>query len=130
MTPPAEPPPPAARFSDAERRLLLAQPRIGPGVVARLEALGIGSLDALQRHGIDLVVQAVCAHQGHISWANRRRPLAQALQQASRAQDATAAQARPAAVPAPRAAIAPGVTVLPGPGVAVARAQHAAAKLR
>ena len=130
MNPPATSAPPAARFSEAERRLLLAQPRIGPGVVARLEALGIGSLDALQRHGIDLVVHAVCTHQGHISWANRRRPLAQALLQASRASEAGATQAQPPIAVPQRPAFAPGVTVLPCHGVAVARAQRLAAKLR
>ena len=69
------------RFSDLERRLLLGQPRIGPQVLAQLEAVGIHSLAALRELGVPHAVGLACARVGTSAWANRRRALAQAVDQ-------------------------------------------------
>jgi hypothetical protein len=68
------------RFPEEERRRLLAQPGIGPTVIARLEAAGIHSLQALRSIGIRAVVDAVCAGLGSAAWSNRRRALERALE--------------------------------------------------
>lgn len=75
---------PAVKFPPVERKLLLNTPRIGPSVVARLEAMGIGSLSELRRRGVDNVVQAICAAAGNGAWANRRSALLQAAHLADR----------------------------------------------
>ena len=67
------------KFQDHERRMLLAQPGIGPMVIARIEATGIHSLDALQLAGVQLVVEKVCLGLGTVAWSNRSRALARAL---------------------------------------------------
>ena len=46
-------------FREHERRILLAQPGIGPTVIARIEATGIHSIDALRLTGVHLVVEMV-----------------------------------------------------------------------
>lgn len=71
----------AARgFSTDERRLLLSLPRIGPTVVARIEAQGVTSLQELQRRGVEQVVDEVCRQMCMRAWANRRSALAGALE--------------------------------------------------
>lgn len=60
--------------------MLLAQPGIGPTVIARIEATGIHSLDALQLAGVQLVVETVCLGLGTAAWSNRSRALARALE--------------------------------------------------
>jgi hypothetical protein len=67
------------RFSDAERRHLLAQPGLGPVVVQRLESAGVGSLDALRQRGVDRVIDLLCRSGGSVAWRNRRRALARAV---------------------------------------------------
>lgn len=67
-------------FDPADRARLLAMPRIGPGVLERLEAAGILSLEALRRVGVDRTVELVCHQVGRPCWANRRRSLARALE--------------------------------------------------
>lgn len=67
------------RFSDAERRHLLAQPGLGPVVVQRLESAGVSSLDALRQRGVDRVIDLLCRSGGSASWRNRRRALARAV---------------------------------------------------
>lgn len=69
----------APRFADHERRLLLAEPGIGPQVVQRLEGAGIHSLAQLRESGVPRAVMAVCSSVGSIGWANRRRPLERVL---------------------------------------------------
>lgn len=59
-------------FSDEERALLLRAPRIGPAVIDRLQAVGLDSLEALRRVGVDAAVERVCQHLGSTAWANRR----------------------------------------------------------
>jgi hypothetical protein len=68
-------------FAQEERRRLLAAPLLGPGVVHRLEQLGLDSFDKLRRIGVDAAVDEVCTLLGSRAWANRRDPLAQALRQ-------------------------------------------------
>lgn len=67
------------RFPAHERRLLLSLPRIGPTVVARIEALGIASLHDLRCRGVDGVVDEICRRMHTGAWANRRSALAGAL---------------------------------------------------
>jgi hypothetical protein len=69
------------KFQDHERRLLLAQPGIGPTVIARIEATGIHSLEALQLAGVPSVVERVCLSLGSAAWSNRRSALVRALAQ-------------------------------------------------
>lgn len=68
-----------AGFADAERRLLLNTPGIGPAVVERLEAVGITTLAQLQRLGGHEAAQRVCSHLGVPGWANRGNALQRAL---------------------------------------------------
>jgi hypothetical protein len=65
----------ASRFPAPERRQLLGEPGIGPGVVERLERAGIHSLAQLRRMGVARAVAAICASMGSGAWANRHRPL-------------------------------------------------------
>lgn len=67
-------------FVPAERARLLAMPHIGPGVLERLEAAGFDSVAALRQAGVDRVVDLVCRQVGRSCWANRRKPLARALE--------------------------------------------------
>ncbi|MBE0548454.1 MAG: hypothetical protein IH627_12575 [Rubrivivax sp.] len=55
--------------------MLLGIPRIGPTVIARLEAAGFDSIEALKQAGVPRVVQAVCDRMGAVGWANRQRAL-------------------------------------------------------
>lgn len=66
-------------FTDAERRLLLGSPGIGPGVISRLEALGYTSLGDIRQAGVDTVVARVCSGINTSAWANRRRALEKVL---------------------------------------------------
>jgi len=59
--------------------MLLAQPGIGPTVIARIEATGIHSLEALQLAGVQSVVEMVCLGLGTVAWSNRSRALERAL---------------------------------------------------
>jgi hypothetical protein len=67
-------------FPAHERRMLLAQHGIGPTVIARIEPAGIHSLDALQTAGVRLVVEGVCDRLGKVTWSNRSKALARALE--------------------------------------------------
>jgi type II secretory pathway component PulF len=69
------------RFEERERRLLLSQPGIGPTVIARMEAAGIHSLEALQSAGVPFVVAMVCDGLGTGAWSNRAKALSRALDQ-------------------------------------------------
>lgn len=66
-----------AGHSDLQR--LLRAPGVGPGVVQRLEQVGVRSLSDLVRRGVDPTVEAICAQTGHAGWANRRAALIRAL---------------------------------------------------
>jgi hypothetical protein len=68
------------KFQDHERRLLLSQPGIGPTVIARIEATGIYSIEALRLTGVQFVVEMVCLGLGTVAWSNRRSALARALE--------------------------------------------------
>jgi hypothetical protein len=61
-----------AQFHDHERRLLLAQPRIGPKVVDR---------DALRQLGVEQAVRLICSAVGSTAWVNRRSALERVLAQ-------------------------------------------------
>jgi len=76
------PPAPPAGFCQRDRALLLATPRIGPGVVERLEQAGFGSLEQMRRVGIEAVVARVCASFDMPGWTNRRSALSAALKAA------------------------------------------------
>jgi hypothetical protein len=86
-------------FPADERRLLLSLPRIGPTVVARIEAQGIASLRDLQNRGVERVVDEVCRRIRTRAWANRRSALAGALDALVRG-----APAEPTAQPTPATA--------------------------
>lgn len=70
------------RFDDSERRFLLQQRGIGDGLLARLEAMGIGSIDALASIGVDEIRLRLRAIHGCDAWGNRRRALLAAIQAA------------------------------------------------
>lgn len=67
-------------FRAHERLVLLAQPGIGPTVIARIEATGIHSMEALRLAGVHVVVETVCLGLGTAAWSNRRNALARALE--------------------------------------------------
>jgi hypothetical protein len=69
----------ATGFPERERRLMLAEPGIGPLVLDRLEREGIHSLAQLRETGVAQAVLAVCTSVGSIAFANRRRALERAL---------------------------------------------------
>ncbi len=77
-------PPERRRFSEPERRFLIAEPRIGAQVVDRLEQVGIHSIGHLRQMGAAAAVLAVCDRLGTIAWANRRQALEQALSRSAR----------------------------------------------
>jgi hypothetical protein len=68
------------RFSEAERRHLLASPRLGPTVVERLEQFGIASIETLRTLGVDTVVETLCQQGHHRAWMNRKRALLRAVE--------------------------------------------------
>jgi hypothetical protein len=68
------------RFNEAERRHLLASPRLGPTVVQRLEQSGIASIETLRALGVDRVVEALCQQGHNRAWMNRRRALLRAIE--------------------------------------------------
>ncbi|MEK8052863.1 hypothetical protein AACH10_21610 [Ideonella sp. DXS22W] len=68
------------RFPPSERGFLLAEPRIGQGVIERLEEVGVHSLAQLAALGPSVVVRRICEGQGSLAWSNRRRALERALQ--------------------------------------------------
>lgn len=70
-------------FDPEERKALLLIPRIGPGVIDRLEALGIDSAEKLSAIGVDETVQLVCRALGSPAWRNRHAALVEAAQQAN-----------------------------------------------
>jgi hypothetical protein len=69
----------AKTFTESERAVLLKAPRIGPGVVARLEQAGIYSLEMLRSMGVDAALQRFGSDPLASGLANRRRALAAAL---------------------------------------------------
>jgi hypothetical protein len=70
--------------SASDLQLLLRAPGVGPGVVRRLEQVGVQSLSDLVRRGVDPTVSAICAETGHQGWANRRDALVRALTEVAR----------------------------------------------
>ncbi|PPD45031.1 MAG: Pathogenicity locus [Methylocystis sp.] len=60
----------APRFSQNERALLLAVKGVGPGVVKRLEEIGVASLDDLARRDAGEICAQVAAHLGTTCWKN------------------------------------------------------------
>jgi hypothetical protein len=71
---------PRRGFDPQERRLLMRMPRIGEGMVERLEAAGYTSLKALHEAGTARVLDRVAAQVGQGAWLNRRRALDAAIQ--------------------------------------------------
>lgn len=70
----------AGRFPPKERGFLLTEPRIGQGVIERLEQAGVHSLAQLAALGPSAVVRRICEGQGSRAWANRHKALERALQ--------------------------------------------------
>ena len=66
-------------FSAVEREMLLKLPGIGPGVLARLEAVGYDSIERLRRDGVDRAVHSVVASGGTVAWFNRLAALERAV---------------------------------------------------
>lgn len=64
---------PAAFFSQAERKALLATPLVGPTVVQRLEQVGLGSFDRLKDQDPASVTACIGAALGSTCWANAPR---------------------------------------------------------
>ncbi|MBP6900590.1 MAG: helix-hairpin-helix domain-containing protein [Burkholderiaceae bacterium] len=58
---------------------MLATPGLGPGIVARLEQLGIHSLATLQGAALDQAIEALCHQVGNAAPRNRRRALQRAV---------------------------------------------------
>jgi hypothetical protein len=77
-----------ACFTAAERRLLLATPGIGHGVIERIECAGVHSLQQLRDLGVDSVVDHICEGEGNLAWRNRKRALLRALAAVGEAQPA------------------------------------------
>ncbi len=77
----------ATSFREHERRILLAQPGIGPTVIARIEATGIHSIEALRLAGVHFVVEMVCLGLGTAAWSNRRNALGRALERLASSAD-------------------------------------------
>lgn len=66
-------------FRPDERTLLLRTPRLGPIAVARLEAVGIDTLERLARVGVGRAIELVGREVRGSGWQNRRRALEQVL---------------------------------------------------
>ena len=62
-------------WPDADRRLLLSTPRLGPQAIERLERAGIRSLGELRAVGASVAVERVCGQLGSTAWRNRRQAL-------------------------------------------------------
>ncbi len=59
-----------ATFPAAERAALLALRGVGPGVIARLEQIGIASLEELARRDATAICAEVAARLGTTCWRN------------------------------------------------------------
>ncbi len=68
-------------FRPEERTLLLRTPRLGPVAVARLEAVGIDTLERLAGIGVGRAIQLVGRDVRGSGWQNRRRALEQVLEE-------------------------------------------------
>jgi predicted flap endonuclease-1-like 5' DNA nuclease len=64
------------RFSQAEREVLLAVKGVGPGVVSRLEQIGVASLADLARRDAREICLEVSARLGTTCWRNSPKALA------------------------------------------------------
>lgn len=62
-------------WPEADRRRVLAMPRLGQQSLDRLEAVGIDSIEALRDVGVEQAVERVCRRLGSAAWRNRRRAL-------------------------------------------------------
>ena len=62
---------PCLAFNPRERAILLAVRGVGPGVVARLEQLGIHRLETLARQGAAAICADVAAMLGSTCWRNQ-----------------------------------------------------------
>lgn len=72
-------------FTNEERQVLLITPRVGPGVIARLEAAGFDSFAKICERGVDEVVNAICTSVGSNAWRNRHGAIVEALARGGRA---------------------------------------------
>ena len=72
-------------FPHEELQVLLTTPRVGPGVVARLEAAGFDSFAKISERGVNEVVNAICTSVGSTAWRNRHAALVEALARVGRA---------------------------------------------
>ncbi len=68
-----------AEWPEEDRRVIHVTPLLGPEVVERLSEVGIPSLEALRRVGVDHAVELICQRIGRGAWRNRRRALHRAL---------------------------------------------------
>jgi predicted RecB family nuclease len=59
-----------ATFADSERAALLGVRGVGPGVVARLESIGISTLHELAKSDPKLVCERASADTGSSCWRN------------------------------------------------------------
>jgi len=78
----------SARFSAADRAVLLAVHGVGPGVVARLEQIGIACLADLARQDAAAICADVAALLGSTCWRNApkaQRAVADAIAAAGQA---------------------------------------------
>lgn len=66
----------ARRFSQKEREILLAVKGVGPGVIARLEQIGVANLDDLARRDAREICRDVSARLGTTCWKNSPKALA------------------------------------------------------
>lgn len=73
----------AARFDARERSFLLRQRGIAEGVLAGLEALGVGTLEELAAIGADELCRRMQVVHGWDVWGNRRRMLQAAIDAAA-----------------------------------------------
>jgi hypothetical protein len=73
---------PSVTFRTEEREALLRARGIGPVILSRLEAAGLGSFERLLEVGAAGAAGMVCAQQGSPSWMNRQRALMRALEAA------------------------------------------------
>jgi predicted RecB family nuclease len=74
-------------FSLPERAVLLALHGVGPGVVARLEQLGIDTLETLARQDATAICADIAAMLGGTCWRNQpkaRQAIAAAIAAARR----------------------------------------------
>ena len=65
-----------AAFSPRERAILLAAKGVGPGMVSRLERIGVASLEELARRDAGEICAAVAARMASPCWTKSPKALA------------------------------------------------------